>query len=400
MSKRRFRIPWHADLPCSEYDIPAIEAWLEDQARHGRLLKSWRYFTDCEPRECRYCLEPARKGEYKPSEDRRAAYADAGWELVCYTNGDTFSVWRSTRPDALPLRTDPAADSYAYEYLWKRYRLRLAASAAALGLLALLWAGSIFYGGMPVRNLLANPVQVWQLLAATCLLLGLLATAAADTRMLRRLLTALKTGIPMPSRAPSRRRLLLNRTFRWTGTAVNVLILLFLFLWAGVNNTSRPLSELPDAPTCLTALSLWENPADVAVGAIPPPWAARSGRPAAGAMTVCGTRRPQTLSRAWCGRSGNGSWSTTRPACPSWQNPWRGSWPGPTSPRRPASRRSRWRRRTLTRPIICWTKTASSTWRPAGTAKRCTSALPAGRTCGENCQQLPPPWAARDRRRL
>lgn len=265
MSKRRFRIPWHADLPCSEYDIPAIEAWLEDQARHGRLLKSWRYFTDCEPRECRYCLEPARKGEYKPSEDRRAAYADAGWELVCYTNGDTFSVWRSTRPDALPLRTDPAADSYAYEYLWKRYRLRLAASAAALGLLALLWAGSIFYGGMPVRNLLANPVQVWQLLAATCLLLGLLATAAADTRMLRRLLTALKTGIPMPSRAPSRRRLLLNRTFRWTGTAVNVLILLFLFLWAGVNNTSRPLSELPDAPTCLTALSLWENPADVAV---------------------------------------------------------------------------------------------------------------------------------------
>lgn len=265
MSRRRFRIPWYADLPCSQYDIPAIEAWLEDQARRGRLLKSWCYFTDGDPRECRYCLEPAGRGEYKPPEDRRAAYADAGWELVCYTSGDTFSVWRSTRPDAVPLRTDPAADSYAYEYLWKRYRLRLAASAAALVLLALLWAGSICHGGMPLRNLLANPVQVWQLLAATCLLLGLLVTAAADTRMLRRLLTALKTGIPMPGRAPSRRRLLLNRTFRWTGAVVNVLILLFLFLWTGFNNEAHSLAELPDAPPCLTAVSLWEDPADVAV---------------------------------------------------------------------------------------------------------------------------------------
>lgn len=261
----------YKQLPDSLYNIPAVESWLEDMSRKGWRCAGfwndgWVKFQKAAPEDCQYRLEPQLENRpEQPDAEMWNVYEGAGWSYVDSTYWKDFCLWRSTRPDALPLRTDPAADSYAYEYLWKRYRLRLAASAAALGLLALLWAGSIFYGGMPVRNLLANPVQVWQLLAATCLLLGLLATAAADTRMLRRLLTALKTGIPMPSRAPSRRRLLLNRTFRWTGTAVNVLILLFLFLWAGVNNTSRPLSELPDAPTCLTALSLWENPADVAV---------------------------------------------------------------------------------------------------------------------------------------
>ena len=73
-----------------------------------------------EPRVCQFALEPAERGQYKPAEEQREAYGDAGWEFVC--SSSLFLVWRSTRPDAVPLRTDPSADSWAYGRLWKRIR--------------------------------------------------------------------------------------------------------------------------------------------------------------------------------------------------------------------------------------------------------------------------------------
>lgn len=120
---------WNDQPPCNLYDIPALEAWLADQARRGRSLSVWPdLFEKAEPCECRFSIQPTPKNEDRPwtgpSPERREAYLEAGWEYVCVTDYNAFQVWRSARPDAEELNTDPVADSYAYRHLWKEMRLR------------------------------------------------------------------------------------------------------------------------------------------------------------------------------------------------------------------------------------------------------------------------------------
>lgn len=95
-----FKNRWRDVPPCSEYDIPAMEAWLSQQAACGRELTDWCRFRQAEPRDCQFALEPAERDQYKPAEEQREAYGEAGWEFVC--SSSLFLVWRSIRPDAVP----------------------------------------------------------------------------------------------------------------------------------------------------------------------------------------------------------------------------------------------------------------------------------------------------------
>ena len=198
-----FKNRWRDQLPCSEYDIPAMEAWLSQQAAEGRELVDWCRFRQAEPRDCRFALEPAEKGQYKPGEEQREAYGEAGWAFVC--SSSLFLVWRSTRPDAVPLRTDPTADSWAYGRLWKRVRNgTLWDILVLLGVLAF-WLGR--------RCFLLSTIRAggtWKFLiflaAETVTAVYLL----LDLRTFRQLLDSLRCGFPMSSRRlrPRRRALL------------------------------------------------------------------------------------------------------------------------------------------------------------------------------------------------
>ena len=200
-----FKNRWRDVPPCSEYDIPAMEKWLAQQAARGRELKDWCRFRDAEPRVCQFALEPAEKGQYKPAEEQREAYGDAGWKFAC--SSSLFLVWRSTRPDAVPLRTDPSADSWAYGRLWKRVRNgTLWDILVLLGVLAFCFQ----QGG---RCFLLNTIRA----EATWKFLGVLAAVVVtavhlllDLRAFRQLLDSLRCGFPMPSRRlrPRRRALL------------------------------------------------------------------------------------------------------------------------------------------------------------------------------------------------
>ena len=200
-----FKNRWRDVPPCSEYDIPAMEKWLAQQAARGRELKDWCRFRDAEPRVCQFALEPAEKVQYKPAEEQREAYGDAGWEFAC--SSSLFLVWRSTRPDAVPLRTDPSADSWAYGRLWKRVRNgTLWDILVLLGVLAFCFQ----QGG---RCFLLNTIRA----EATWKFLGVLAAVVVtavhlllDLRAFRQLLDSLRCGFPMPSRRlrPRRRALL------------------------------------------------------------------------------------------------------------------------------------------------------------------------------------------------
>lgn len=197
---------WRDVPPCSTYDIPGMEEWLSRQAARGRELTDWCNFRNVPSRDCRFALEPAEKGQYKPTEEQREAYGEAGWEFVC--SSSLFLVWRSTRPDAMPLRTDPTADSWAYGRLWERVRnSTLWAILALLGVL-IFW---IRQGGNCFFLSTIRAGGTWKFL----LFLAVEAVTAAhlllDLRCFRQLLDSLRCGFPMPRRRirPRRRALLL-----------------------------------------------------------------------------------------------------------------------------------------------------------------------------------------------
>ena len=200
-----FKNRWRDQPPCSEYDIPAMEAWLSQQAAEGRELTDWCRFRQAEPQDCQFALEPAEKGQYKPTEEQREAYGDAGWAFVCSSR--LFLVWRSTRPDAVSLRTDPTADSWAYGRLWKRVR-----NGTLWDILVLLGV-LVFWFWQGGRCFLLNTIRAGATWKCLVVLAAVAVTAVyllLDLRTFRQLLDSLRCGFPMPSRRlrPRRRALL------------------------------------------------------------------------------------------------------------------------------------------------------------------------------------------------
>lgn len=191
---------WGDRMPCGEYDVPGLEDWLERQARRGRVLRNWASFAEGVPSECRFCLEPAAKREYEPSDEKLADYAAAGWEYVCRTRGGAFLVWRSTSPDPVPLRTDPTADSYAYDYLWRRFLLQMALWLAYIIGMAGIAGYNLARDRHFLLNIMQNAEKSW-LVVYLALVLGYIAFVQfSGLRTLRRLMRSLRAGVPMERR--------------------------------------------------------------------------------------------------------------------------------------------------------------------------------------------------------
>lgn len=206
---------WRDTPPCDQYDIPAMEAWLAEQAGRGRQLTDWLRFCDGEPRDCRFFLEPSIRGEYKPMEEKQEAYGEAGWEYVCSTNGELFLVWRSMRPDPAPLQTDPAADSYAYDRLWKQARRRTVWSLLGLAAVVAFLLLRTSENGYPLLEMVRNAGMAWWTLHGSLAMLAFAVLALWDLHTLHRLLSELKAGFSMPERKPGRRRKLLVSAISW-----------------------------------------------------------------------------------------------------------------------------------------------------------------------------------------
>lgn len=226
---------WRDMPPCDQYDIPAMEAWLAEQAGRGRELTDWLRFRNGEPCPCRFFLEPTLQGEYRPEEEKQEVYREAGWEYVCSTDAELFLVWRSTRPDPAPLQTDPAADRYAYDGLWRRAKrrtvrslLRLAAMAAFLMLLAA-------EGGYPLLTMVRSPGMAWSVLYGLLVMLVFAMLALRDLHTLRQLLDGLKNGFPMPERRPGRRRKRLVAAISWVSSVY--LAVYLVISWAALGNS-------------------------------------------------------------------------------------------------------------------------------------------------------------------
>lgn len=209
-------LSWWRNWPsCNDYDVPGLEDWLEDQARRGRVLTGWRSFEDGFPTDCRFCLEPMRKKEKRPPAEKLDLCARAGWEYVGYT-GAAFHIWRSTVPDPAPLRTDPTADSYAYEHLWRKtclFSLLSVLFTAAMAGFVLLTV--LDRGPMLLQFIEFTPFtsSIWYLVYMGVLLSTLLFDAVSNVLTLRRLLRSLRAGVPMERKKPVLSRRVLRRMY-------------------------------------------------------------------------------------------------------------------------------------------------------------------------------------------
>lgn len=148
--------------------------------------------------DLQFRLEPAADREYRPSEEKLAAYLDAGWEYVCKTsaNSQELFAWRSARPDPEELYTEPESEGIRCQWLWKRYwraGLWFCAPLTSLpGLLNMFLTMRQGGAGWPaLRCMLASIL----LLTALCTV-----RVYMDQRALRRLRDALRTGVLMPRR--------------------------------------------------------------------------------------------------------------------------------------------------------------------------------------------------------
>lgn len=250
-----FKGVWKDEPPCNHYDIPAMEKWLEEQARNGRQFKAWpNRFDAAEPCDCRFSIQPVPENEWKgPAPERLEAYREAGWEYLGNTDYNAFWVWRSIRPDPEELNTDPEADSYAYQSLWKELRLR---NALFLAILLAADVLCIWLLGRS-RHVLLDTI-CGEGLTFYCLLYGMVAMIntvirARELYILKKTMENLQNGLPMSHRKDYSGRGRLPLAVRYGGLVV---LLLLALIAAPTEREVEKLAEMQDPPRYLTAESL------------------------------------------------------------------------------------------------------------------------------------------------
>lgn len=196
-------------IPVSLYDIPGLEAWLEEQANQGLFpthLGFWATFEDTGVPGTRFRLEPWGKMGNEPPPEQLELYRQAGWEykaILCRP----YVLFYTTDPDAVELYTDWESRGLSLNRLEKETRIY---SGLKMTRWALLPAGILLSLILPWSSHDVQPVSfarlpmVLLLLFHPVLLLFLLWAALTFRRWrrnrtaLKNTCRALKAGLPPP----------------------------------------------------------------------------------------------------------------------------------------------------------------------------------------------------------
>ena len=195
-----------ARLPAGLYDVAANETWLEEMAVKGyaiqRIQGTRVYFAEGEAKAVRFRMQPMRKKEEAPDEERLALYRDLGWTYVG-TVKDGFHLWLCEDPAAPELDTDPVVQADGYRYLKHNMKCTILLEGVFLLVMFGMCGMANTEGGNGLRYILRDslPFQVPMLfMMILCGCIG----AIADVRTMHRLLKRLEAGIPLERTAPYR----------------------------------------------------------------------------------------------------------------------------------------------------------------------------------------------------
>lgn len=186
-------------LPTSCYNTPAIETWLEGQAKKGiHLDYFWGPYAAVmrkgESRSETYRFE-ASDGKPSPEGERLDAYHAAGWEHAATGSDNQLWLFRAVRPDPAPIHTDPETQGIAFQRLQKKLWRNLAGWLAVTVLYVLLLVMGAKNGGLDYGDILNFLGRIWLPFFWGGFCLG-------DILALRKLLVPLKAGIPLEHHAP------------------------------------------------------------------------------------------------------------------------------------------------------------------------------------------------------
>ena len=204
--------------PDNLYDVPAQQAWLEDQAATGWFLTSaggpfWlARFQRGEPKTVRYRLEPAGVREASPDAEQRALYRRLGWEYVD-TAGKSLHIWRCDDPAAPELHTEPETESRAYDRLYRDQRILDRVCVGLLLFLVGLEVYSMVLPGQSLMQFVQNWMPLWRVASRWCFFGVSILMAARQSAALRRYLRKLRAGVPGAHRRPYRLARVINGGF-------------------------------------------------------------------------------------------------------------------------------------------------------------------------------------------
>jgi len=238
-------------IPCSHYDVPWMESWLEEQSRKGYHFKNywgalWAEFWVNEPREYRYRLEPCGKKNDTPDGEVQTVYRSAGWSYMGTVLRNSFRVWRSADLLAQEVHTDPVAQGYGYDWLQRRIRRNTIITWIII-LLEVLWLGWVIAGtNLTVRAVIRGSSSLLPQFGMFFAMLTYgLYVDLSDLLAMRRLRNSLRAGV-----APARkeRRIPHKKIAWWLLTGCLMAYLVFVF-WPGQGQGDSWKGTPADAPS-------------------------------------------------------------------------------------------------------------------------------------------------------
>lgn len=251
--KYTYRLP-----PCPAYDVEGMEAWLEDMASEGLMLTADGFFlgfAGFERRKpdhkVRYRLEARKYGKFledtsDPSDEAIELGEAYGWEYVA-RRGD-FYIYRSARPDARELNTDPSVQALALNAVRKDRR-------------GVIFSIIMWWLIIPLFHMSLSIVRTALALGTPLFLLGVvlfawwLVAAIREFLHLNRLYRRLRDGEPLERRKNWRSAALRNRVLRLLRPALLVLWLALVGILVLMSvDDARPIADYPgDAPFATVA---------------------------------------------------------------------------------------------------------------------------------------------------
>lgn len=187
-------------VPCPDYDVPAMESWLEEQAMQGLFLSKddgfflgLACFETGNPKRVRYRLDavPKEKAFSEFDEKKQAAIAlagEMGWEFVA--EWKEFLIYRCDDAHLPELNTDPAVQALSFKRVQKTLADRVFSTCYYLFLYPIL----LFLLQQPTFLLGVLAVGTTRFLALVLVTIVQTWGAVRDWSRLRRLRRHLQSG--------------------------------------------------------------------------------------------------------------------------------------------------------------------------------------------------------------
>ena len=286
-------------IPVSLYDIPGLEAWLEEQANQGLFptrLADWATFDHSGVPGTRFRLAAQEGKKDIPTLEQLELCKEFGWNYALSFGG--CFLFYAVDPEAVELYTDWESRGFSLKPLKKRMAACRNRAILFYGLLAALviWVLFFFEGKNDVQPDHFTPLPLILLNATTpYVLLFLVLSALAwrnwrrDSRTLKKTYSALSQGLPPPPSPGPKKSVLWERALTLIVSAL--LILGFFIHTYDVLNPllDIPLSRFPGSYVALQDLERepvypWEevfsiplpdqseNTADVKLSLLSPVW--------------------------------------------------------------------------------------------------------------------------------